>query len=238
MDRVVRGERKGDAAGDAAAAVQMAQRGGDGPAIVILSFVALVFSAISLYETVLKQAHFDLYLADTLLLGRAPEGSEVLALPLTIGNYGARDGAVTRLRLTVESETTGARGEFAAAYFGSNPAKDTQPFAPILVPGRSTFTGTILFYPKPGGNGRRTGGPVITGTGDLRFRLETLASSAADYGLFGGLLRLSPPGAEFTARPAWFSNPDLANGRTIPLHVIGSAAGGGPDQGQTDTQKN
>src|SRR5215470_7173458 len=70
----------------------------------LVSAFAFAFSSVSFYETVLKQANLKVYVTDTLSYTRDPYGNyEVIALPVTIANSGARDGAVVTLQLTVKN---------------------------------------------------------------------------------------------------------------------------------------
>jgi hypothetical protein len=136
---------------------RLASRGGR--LATIVSAFAFAFSAVSFFETVLKQANLRIYVTDTLSYARDPYGGyEVIALPLTIANAGARDGAVVTLRLNVKNQATGQTETLASAftadaqYFAgredvSNRVKRPKlPFAPLAVAGRSAYSGTILFY--------------------------------------------------------------------------------------------
>jgi hypothetical protein len=125
--------------------------------------MALVASAVSLWESTLKQPDLKVYVSDNLHYTRDPYGSyEVLSVPLTIANGGARDSAILSLRLDVRNAATGQTARFRSAfmadaqYFGSRDdvaarlKRPKVPFAPLSVAGRSAFTGTVLFYgPDP-----------------------------------------------------------------------------------------
>ena len=74
----------------------------------VVSAVALLFSAFSLWETSLKRADLSVYVAGVVTYSRdnsaslaiMPAGGfEVLAVPVTIANSGARDAAVLGLQL-------------------------------------------------------------------------------------------------------------------------------------------
>lgn len=129
----------------------------------IVSAFAFAFSAVSFYETVLKQARIKVYLTDTLAYTRDPYGGyEVVAVPVTITNGGAREGAVITLQLRVKNRDTGQSetlyGAYTAdaQYFGgrddvaSRVKRPKQPFAPLAILGRSAYSGTILFYTAEG----------------------------------------------------------------------------------------
>lgn len=145
----------------------------------IASFAALVFSGISLYQTVLKRSHVRLFVPDTLSYTRDPNGSfEVLALPVTMINSGARDGVISSLKLTVTNEAGVAR-TFNATYFAepgyfstkedyaAGQSRPKRPFAPVTITGRSGQSSTVLFYPKTFDKQR-----VVKAGGEFRFKLD------------------------------------------------------------------
>jgi hypothetical protein len=87
--------------------------------------VALVFSAFSLWETSLKQADLSVYATGVVTYERdqsddirtQPSGGfEVLAVPITIANGGARDGAVLAMQLEAKNLATGLTARFQATY--------------------------------------------------------------------------------------------------------------------------
>jgi hypothetical protein len=136
----------------------------------IVSAVALLFSAYSLWETSLKQADLSVYVTGVVSYGRdnadAPSvqpagGFEVLAVPITISNGGARDAAVLSLQLDATNPRTGLSARFEAtytaeaAYFAASGAKRPKaPFSALVIAGRSAWTGTVLFYPVSYSNGK------------------------------------------------------------------------------------
>jgi hypothetical protein len=140
---------------------RIATRGGK--VATLVSAFALAFSAASFYETVLKQARIKVYVTDTISYTRDPYGGyEVFAVPVTLANTGARDGAIVTLTLTVKnlatgkSETLSSEYTAEAQYFAGRDdvaarvKRTKQPFAPLAILGRSAYAGTILFYTKEG----------------------------------------------------------------------------------------
>ena len=82
------GHNLGDEAGEAARSFALV---GGNPIVILVSAFALIFSGVSLYETVLKQAHLHVFVPDTIAYTRDPDGGfEVFAVPLTVTNSGAR----------------------------------------------------------------------------------------------------------------------------------------------------
>ncbi|MEL6423290.1 MAG: hypothetical protein AAFQ42_12715, partial [Pseudomonadota bacterium] len=86
-------------------------------ATVFVSLLALVFSGLSLYETVLRRASLRIFVPEVVHYGREPGGDrELFAVPMTIANHGARDAAVTGIRMIVrkQDDDTPAKTFFAA----------------------------------------------------------------------------------------------------------------------------
>lgn len=146
----------------------------------IASMLALLFSGISLYQTVLKQADLHLFVPDTISYTRDPNGSfEVFVVPVTVANAGARDGIVSSLALNVKNLETGRTRTFHASYFAEpgyfstkeditkGLARPKRAFAPLTVAGRSGYSGTILFYPRAYDKER-----VVIGAGDFDLKLS------------------------------------------------------------------
>lgn len=125
--------------------------------------VALVFSAFNLWETSLKQAELTPYITGVVTYERdrtanlsvQPDGGfEVLAVPITIANSGAREGAILSLQLDAKNRSTGLTARFEATYavdgtyFAAKGDKRPKtPFSALVIAGRSAWTGTVLFYP-------------------------------------------------------------------------------------------
>lgn len=152
------GHNLGDEAGEAARSSTIA---GGYPIPILVSALALIFSGVSLYQTVLKQAHLHVFVPDTIAYTRDPDGSfEVFAVPLTVTNSGARDGIVNSLKLEVRNSATGATQTLEASYFAgsdyfstredvtNNIRRPKTPFAPLSVAGRGSLTSTVLFYAR------------------------------------------------------------------------------------------
>jgi hypothetical protein len=128
-----------------------------------VSGMALIASGVSLWESTLKQPDIKVYVSENIHYTRDPYGSyEVLAVPVTIANGGARDGAILSLQLEVKKPATSQTVKFKSAYmadaqyFGGRDDVSARlkrpklPFAPLSVAGRAAFTGTVLFYgPDP-----------------------------------------------------------------------------------------
>lgn len=127
----------------------------------LVSALALIFSGISLYETVLKQAEIHLFVPNTVAYTRDPNGGfEVFVIPVTVTNSGARDGLVSSLKLTVQNTGTGQTRVFHSNFIAGDAYLSTKedftkgltrpkkPFTPIAIPGRSSRSETLLFYAR------------------------------------------------------------------------------------------
>ncbi len=144
-----------------------------------VSLLALVFSGVSLYQTVLKQAQLRLFVPNAFAYTRDPNGSyEVLVIPITVANSGARDGIVSSLKLKVRDIESGVERTFDASYF-ANPgyfstreditkglSRPKRAFAPLTIAGRSGYSGTVLFYPRSYSKDR-----LVTKAGTFEFVL-------------------------------------------------------------------
>ena len=135
-----------------------------------ISVVALLFSGYSLWETSIKQADLSVYVTGVATYGRdataaeyiTPAGGfEVLAIPVTIANSGARDAAVLSLQLDAVNARTGLSARFEStyttdgSYFSSTSDKRPRtPFSALVIAGHSAWSGTVLFYPSSYSNGK------------------------------------------------------------------------------------
>jgi hypothetical protein len=170
-------------------------RSGGGVVAILASAMAIVFSGISLYQTVIKQANMHLFLPDAIAYTRDPDGSyEVFAIPLTVSNSGARDGILSSAKLEVRNIATGVKQTLEASYiagadyftskedYANNIRRPKAPFAPLSVPGRGGVTATVLFYARKYDEQR-----VVPGQG--RYEL-VLSAETKPVQAFGILERL------------------------------------------------
>ena len=124
-------------------------------------------SGYSFYETVLKQAELRVYQPPLIHMYR--EGyRDVLAIPITISNDGARRGTILSFDLSVTNLKTDQTKSFQNLHFGKSPKAETRLFNPITVPGRSSYSDVVLFHAlETGAFVKTTGGVVLP----LRLRL-------------------------------------------------------------------
>ncbi len=217
-------------------AARGAMSGSGGLATALVSGFALIFSGLSLYETVLKRASLKIYVPRVVHYAREPGGDvELFAIPITIANHGARDAAVTSIRATVrgvgkpESE---AKAFFSAYFIGApffakgrgfdrttkrierNP-RPKQPFAPIAVAGRGAYTGTILFNVVG-----KTFPQAVTEAGEyvLTVRLETEINEG--FGPADRFLSTTAKPITMTVRLNSFSRQRLSFGGLARMHDV------------------
>ncbi|MFM1814163.1 MAG: hypothetical protein RLZ98_858 [Pseudomonadota bacterium] len=139
---------------------------GGGAMTAIASALALLFSAISLYETVLRRPELSVYVPPVIHYTRE-NGGEVFAIPVTIANRGARDGTVLSLEVSAKSKSRPDGKTFYSAYTVKSGYFDRSrlersatggltiskqrpklPFAPLSIAGRENYSGTLLFVAK------------------------------------------------------------------------------------------
>lgn len=183
---------------------------------VILSISALLLSAVSLYQTVLKQANLNLFVPETITYTRDAEGNyEVFILPLTITNSGARDGVVSSLKLVGTNKQTGETIVFKASYLAKAeyfmPPTSTgqtkvaqrpkEPYSPIPIAGYSGFGGNILFYPET-----RSKKAFMPGEGEYDFVLTSKSSAVEQNSFLDNLWKHESKPIKFTATSGKVAN--------------------------------
>jgi hypothetical protein len=223
-----RSQRVGDTA------THVVPHSGGGSAAVVISAIALVFSAYSLWETSLKQADLTAYVTGAVTYTTDPFGGsdvqeagghEVLAVPVTIANGGAREAAVLSLHLDAKNATTGKAARFEAVYMAdatyfatSDKGKRPKtPFAALVVGGRSAWSGTVLFY----SDDYKT--RVITPKDRGRVELTIMARLAQPSGWLDRMLGGSVPPAKVALDVPEFSDP-FAGGHAFARLRSASAA--------------
>lgn len=121
----------------------------------ILSAVALAFSGYSLWETSLKQADVQLFVPPVIQYSAPYQNTnfEVVAVPVTIANEGARTATILSMELAVTDPRTKETKRFYAADLGRWTMERTrtgayEPFAPLSLAGRTSRTEQVLFYTR------------------------------------------------------------------------------------------
>ena len=205
---------------------------GGGTLTAIVSGFALIFSGVSLYQTVLKQPALQLYVPPVIHYARDQASNyEIFAVPVTIANHGARDGTVLSLDLNVKREGSAVAKDFYSAYFVEGeyfeappgvdrtnnivqrPKRPKAPFAPISVAGRTAYSGTILFYKKISDKVK-----VVEEKGTFALSLKINTRLDESLGFFDTLWRSKTRPVNFRSVLPYYSRNALLYGETIPMN--------------------
>lgn len=190
----------------------------------VLSAVALVLSAFSLYQSTFKTADLEVFVPPVIHYARDSGGDvELFAIPITITNAGARTGTVLSMQLDVEDLKTHKSKRYYSAFLGEhqvNPDATNRLYAPLSIAGRETFSDTVRFYPE--------GNPLpklAAEAGDFRFTLNLLTAEPAEPDFIDRNWRQKPLPVVFERTLDWVSDEQLGSRRiTIPMHEKTAAA--------------
>jgi hypothetical protein len=119
----------------------------------LMSAMALLFSAYSLYEAVLRAPQLAMFVApriDYTDPDRPEAVREVFIMPVTVANDGARPATVLAINLEVVNPRTKQSKLFYAARLGSWGEVPIRPFAPVVLAGRATYSQALQFEPRVG----------------------------------------------------------------------------------------
>ncbi len=173
------------AVGDNAEIATQAASGSDGGKLaVFVSAIALIFSGYSLWETSLKAADVRAFVPPVIQFAAPYQNSnfEMIAVPVTLTNEGARSATIVSMELAVTDPRTNQTKRFYAADFGRWTMARTragayEPFAPISLLGRTSRTESVLFYTR---GEAEMPNELIRQPGPYRFRLTfDIAESSA-----------------------------------------------------------
>lgn len=189
----------------------------------VVSAIALTFSAYSLWDTSLKQADVALFVPPVIQYA-APYNNntsnfEMIAIPVTFTNEGARTGTVLSMELAVTDPRTSQTKRFYAADFGRWSMERTrsgayQPFAPLSLAGRSSRTESVLFYTR--GDAEKPN-QLIQDLGSYGFALSFELAEGDDFGALDRLFKSNPGVLTFERELKFYDARAFQNG-TIPLY--------------------
>jgi len=157
----------------------------------LVSLIALLFSAYSLYEASLRAPRLSIFVApriDYTDPDRPENVREVFILPITMANDGARTGTLLALSLEVVNPRTGQKKMFYSARLGAWGETPLRPFAPVVLAGRATFSQAVQFEPRKGETVPRI---LDLEAGTYKFKLT--AETAAAQGPSGFRAGGAPP---------------------------------------------
>jgi hypothetical protein len=188
-----------------------------------VSLFALVFSALSYYESALKQAELDAFVPPVIQYARDGGGDvELFSIPITIANSGSNTGTVLAMELTVTNPADKADPKsktYYSAFIGEHSRETTginRSFAPISVPGRASYSETIRFYPQ--------GNPLprlVQEAGEFAFTLKLTVAKPSDPSWLDRLIKIgAPEPLVFTRTLPWLSDQQVGMRRVaISMHA-------------------
>jgi hypothetical protein len=190
----------------------------------IVSALALVISAFSLYESSFKTAEIETFIPPVIQYARDGGGDiEVFVVPVTITNSGARTGTVLSMQLDVENLKTSSVKRYYSAYLGEHEANTDaagRSFAPLSIPGHATFSDSVRFYP--------VGNPfpkIAEEAGDFKFTLSLVTAAPQRPDLIDRLLSDNVQPVVFERTLPWVSDEQLGSRRiTIAMPEKGWTA--------------
>lgn len=195
---------------------------GGGKVATLVALVALAFSAYSLWETSLKQPDVRIFVPPVIQYSAPYNNSnfEVIAVPVTFSNEGARTGIVLSMELAVTDPRTSQTKNFYAADFGrwtmeKTRAQAYQPFAPLSLAGRTSRTETVLFYTR---GEQEQPAQLIREVGPYRFKLTLEQAVADDLGPIDQWLASGPATVSFERELRGYDARAFNNG-TLPMYA-------------------
>ncbi len=191
--------------------------------VAIISGIALLFSAYSLWETSLKSADLKMFVPSVIEYSAPYNNSnfEMISIPVTLINDGAQTGTVLHLNLDVTDPRTNKTKRFYSADFGVWSMERTRQraytsFSPLSLQGKATRSESILFYTR---GPKEEPQQLIRATGPYEFKLTVVEARAEGplawlSGLFGPK---EPVSVSFT-RELPFYDARAFNDGTISMH--------------------
>lgn len=149
----------------------------------LISALALVFSGYTFYESVLRAPELAIYVPPEIRYtdpDRPDSAFEVFVIPVTIANDGARTGTVLSIDLEVTNKRSGEKKLFYAARLGTWGEQPPQPFAPVSLSGRASFSQSVQFFPRAGEKVARIL-DLEPGSYDFQLSLQTAEVGGAKF---------------------------------------------------------
>ena len=206
---------------DANELAQQTATGVDGNRIAaVVSAIALLFSGYSLWETSLRQADIAVFVPPVIQYSAPYQNSnfEMIAIPITLVNEGARAGSVLSMELAITDPRSGETKLFYAADLGNwsmerARSRSFTPFAPMSLAGRTSRTETVIFYTR--GEDQKPN-EIIRELGPYRMTLTLEVAENADFGALDKLWRKDAPRVSFERELKVYDARAFQNG-TLPL---------------------
>lgn len=167
----------------------------------VVSLTALAFSGYSLWETSLKAAELSVFVPPVVHFSQPYNNTnfEVIEVPVTILNDGAKPGTVVSMNLAVTDPRKGLTKNFYAANLGRWSMEQTRalaykPFAPISISGNSSRSETILFYTR---GEEQKPNELIREKGNYNFELSLVVAESQQRGWSDKLWPTQAPKVSF-----------------------------------------
>jgi hypothetical protein len=167
----------------------------------LTALLALSISGYTLWDTSLKQSDLRIFVPPVIQYSSPYQNSnfEVIAIPVTFANEGARTAVALSLELAVTDPRTKETKRFYSAELGQWSMERTrnrayQPFAPMPLAGRSTRTETVLFYPR--GEDEKPA-QIVREAGLYQFAITVDEAGAAEAGWFDKIWGRKPASVAF-----------------------------------------
>lgn len=184
------------------------------------SLVAFVVSGFTLWETSLKVPDLRIFVPPVIQYSSPYQNSnfEMIAIPVTFANEGARTAVALSMELTVTDPRTKESKRFYSADLGSWSMERTrnrayQPFAPMPIAGRTTRTENVLFYTR--GEAEKPA-QIIREVGPYQFRITVEDAPVGDPGILDRLFARRPVAVGFERELRHYDARAFQNG-TLPL---------------------
>jgi hypothetical protein len=199
----------------------------------IVSAIALAVSGYSLWDTSLKEADVRVFVPTVIYYSAPYQNSnfEMIAIPVTLTNEGARTATALQMDLAVTDPKTKATKHFYSAEFGVWSMERTRTraytgFAPLSLSGRTSRTESILFYTR---GDQEKPDQIIREVGPYQFTLTVTLAEDDGPGYLGGSGKGGPISVAFE-RVLPFYDARAFNEGTIFMHAkdwqTSSSAGG------------
>jgi hypothetical protein len=194
--------------------------GWSGRIAAVVSSIALAFSAWSLWETSLRAPDLRVFIPPVIHYAAPYNNSnfEMVSIPITVINDGARTGTVLSMELEVTDPRTQQTKRFYAADMGRWSMERTRSqayahFAPFAMAGRASKTETILFYTR--GEAEKPE-QLIKEVGVYQFRLKFDVAEVDDFGWLDRVWKRTEPTLTFERSLRFYDARSFQTG-TIPM---------------------
>jgi hypothetical protein len=201
-------------------AIESVRRSGDRTAAVV-SAIALIFSAYSLWESSLKSPDVRVFVPPVIHYAAPYQNSnfEMISIPVTFTNEGARTGTVLSIGLEVTNPRSNESKRFYAAELGRWSMERTrsgayEQFAPLSLAGHSSRTEAVLFYTR---GEQEKPDQLIRDVGSYTMKLTLDLAEVDEFGWLDRLWKVTTPSVTFERNLRFYDARAFTSG-TLPLY--------------------